>query len=240
MITIIPAIDIIEGKCIRLTRGKFETKKIYNENPLEIAKQFEDFGIKRLHLVDLDGSREKRIINWKVLETLAQKTSLMIDFGGGVQSDNDIHIAFECGASQVNLGSIAVKNREKVLSWLSHWGTERIILSADVKEKKIAIFGWQEQTTIDLIEFVDSYKCEGIKYLVCTDISHDGVLEGLAMELYQELKDTFPEMFIIASGGLSSIAEIEQLIDFQLDGVIIGKAIYEGKINLKDLKPFLC
>ena len=240
MIIIIPAIDIMAGKCIRLTRGKFETQKIYNENPLEIAKQFEDFGIKRLHLVDLDGSRKKHIINWKVLETLASKTSLAIDFGGGIQSDNDIHIAFDCGASQVNLGSIAVKNRAKVLSWLTVWGVERIILSADVKKKKIAIFGWQEQTDIDLMEFVGRYHDEGIKYLVCTDISRDGVLEGTAIELYQELKETFPKMIIIASGGLTNIVEIEKLIEFQVDGVIIGKAIYEGKIKLKDLKPFLC
>jgi len=240
MIAIIPAIDVIEGKCIRLTQGKFETKKVYNENPLEVAKRFEDVGLQHLHLVDLDGAREKQIINWRVLETIASRTTLKIDFGGGIQSDDDLRIAFECGAAQVNLGSIAVKDQEKVLGWLKAWGDERIILSADVKEKKIAIHGWQDQTEIDLFDFVKDYHEAGMKYLVCTDISRDGMLEGPAMDLYKELKASFPEMFIIASGGISRLSEIEELDLAGIDGVIIGKAIYEGKIKLQELKPFIC
>jgi len=215
MIAIIPAIDVIEGKCIRLTQGKFETKKVYNENPLEVAKRFEDVGLQRLHLVDLDGAREKQIINWRVLETIASRTTLKIDFGGGIQSDDDLRIAFECGAAQVNLGSIAVKDQEKVLGWLKAWGDERIILSADVKEKKIAIHGWQDQTEIDLFDFVKDYHEAGMKYLVCTDISRDGMLEGPAMDLYKELKASFPEMFIIASGGISRLSEIEGKLNYR-------------------------
>lgn len=237
---IIPAIDIIEGKCIRLTRGDFSTRKIYNESPLEVARQFEGNGIGNLHLVDLDGARQKKIVNWRVLEQIAGKTSLKVDFGGGIQSDDDLRIAFECGAAQVNLGSIAVKDRQKVLQWLNARGTEKIILSADVNDRKVAIHGWQEKTGLDLFDFVGRYQEEGVKYLVCTDISRDGMLKGPAIELYRELKETFPDMFIIASGGLTSIGEIEELIEMAVDGVIIGKAIYEGKIKLKELKPFLC
>jgi phosphoribosylformimino-5-aminoimidazole carboxamide ribotide isomerase len=240
MIAIIPAIDIIEGKCIRLTKGRYESKKIYNENPLEVAKKFEDSGLKRLHLVDLDGARNKSITNWRILELISNKTTLKIDMGGGIQSDNDIRIVFECGADQVNLGSIAVKNRKKVLEWLTVWGKEKIILSADVNDKKIAIHGWQEKTEIDLFDFVGRYHEEGIEYLVCTDISKDGMLEGVARDLYQELKETFPKMNIIASGGLTEIGEIEQLAEMGIDGVIIGKAIYEGKIKLEELHLFLC
>ena len=240
MITIIPAIDIIEGKCVRLTQGKFELKKIYNENPLEIARQFEDAGIKKLHLVDLDGTRQKKIVNWKVLETVASKTSLSVDFGGGIQSDKDLRIAFECGASQVDLGSISVKNRPMVLNWFTVWGMERIILSADAKDRKIAIHGWQEQTGIGLLDFISGYHKKGIRYLVCTDISRDGMLKGPAFDLYVELKREFPEMFVIASGGISKIGEIKKLNELGIDGVITGKAIYEGKIKIKEFKPFLC
>jgi phosphoribosylformimino-5-aminoimidazole carboxamide ribotide isomerase len=240
MITIIPAIDIIEGKCVRLTRGDYDTKKVYNEDPLEVAKRFEGIGIKRLHLVDLDGAKEKKIISWKILEKISGLTCLKIDFGGGIQTDHDLYIAFESGADQVTAGSIAVKNKPIVISWIKKYGQEKIILGADVNKKKIAIHGWTEKTDLDLFDFVEEYHNEGIKYLICTDIAKDGMLTGPSIELYQELKSEFQELFIIASGGISKLEEIEELNSKQIDGVIIGKAIYEGKIKVEELKQFLC
>jgi phosphoribosylformimino-5-aminoimidazole carboxamide ribotide isomerase len=238
MITIIPAIDIIEGKCVRLTRGEFQAKKIYNEDPLEVAKKFEDVGIQRLHLVDLDGAKEMEIRNWRVLEKIANKTSLKIDFGGGVQSDDDLKIAFNCGATQVTAGSIAVKDRKKVITWLSKFGNEKIILGADVKDKKIAIHAWREKTELDLLDFIDSYFQEGIRYVICTDISRDGLLEGPTFSLYQTIKEKFPQLYLIASGGISSLREVDELNQLGIEGVIIGKAIYENRIGLEELKKY--
>ena len=240
MITIIPAIDIIEGKCVRLSRGDYDTKKVYNENPLDVAKRFEDTGIERLHLVDLDGAKEKKIINWKILEKISVKTDLKIDFGGGIQTDHDLHIAFENGANQITAGSIAVKNKSLVQSWIKKFSPEKIILGADVNNKKIAIHGWTENTNLDLFAFIDEYQKEGINYLICTDIAKDGMLTGPSIDLYKEIKSQFPQLYIIASGGISNLSDIDDLDSEQINGVIIGKAIYEGTIKLKDLKPFLC
>lgn len=240
MIKIIPAIDIIDGKCVRLTRGEFQSKKIYNENPLEAAKAYQAIGIKRLHLVDLDGAREKRVINWRVLEEIGSKTSLHIDFGGGIQSQNDIQTAFSCGAEQVTAGSIAVKNPEIALNWLNKYGNKRIILGADVKNGKIAINAWQKQTENDLLAFLDTFHQKGIRFVICTDIAQDGLLKGPSFDLYKMIKERFPKLFLIASGGISSIEDIEKLNQLNIDGVIIGKALYEGNIRLEELKVFLC
>lgn len=240
MIKIIPAIDIIDGKCVRLTRGEFQSKKIYNENPLEAAKAYQDIGIKRLHLVDLDGAREKRVINWRVLEEIGSKTGLHIDFGGGIQSQKDIQTAFSCGAEQVTAGSIAVKNPEIALSWLNKYGSKRIILGADVKNGKIAINAWQKQTEKDLLDFLDTFQQKGIRFVICTDIAQDGLLKGPSFDLYKMIKERFPKLFLIASGGISSIGDIEKLNQLNIDGVIIGKALYEGNIRLEELKVFLC
>lgn len=234
-----PAIDIIEGKCIRLTQGDYERKVIYNENPLEVAKQFEDNGIKYLHLVDLDGAKAKKIINRKVLEEIASKTKLKIDFGGGIRTDEDIKLAFNCGADQVTGGSIAVKNKELFLSWLDKFGPEKIILGADVKEEKITINGWYEKTEINIFPFIENYRIKGIKYFICTDINRDGLLQGAAINLYKKITDRFTDIKLIASGGVSSTDEIDELIKLNLDGVIIGKAIYENKISLKELRKYV-
>lgn len=239
MIRIIPAIDIIEGKCIRLTQGDYGRKIIYNENPLEVAKQFEDNGIKYLHLVDLDGAKAKKIINRKVLEEIASKTKLKIDFGGGIRTDEDIKLAFNCGADQVTGGSIAVKNKELFLSWLDKFGPEKIILGADVKEEKITINGWYEKTEINIFPFIENYRMKGIKYFICTDINRDGLLQGAAINLYKKITDRFADIKLIASGGVSSTDEIDELIKMNLDGVIIGKAIYENKISLKELRKYV-
>ncbi|MEA1986183.1 MAG: 1-(5-phosphoribosyl)-5-[(5-phosphoribosylamino)methylideneamino]imidazole-4-carboxamide isomerase [Candidatus Marinimicrobia bacterium] len=237
---IIPAIDIIDGKCIRLEKGDFSTKKIYNENPLEVAKEFEDNGIQYLHLVDLDGAKKRRIINWNILEQIAVKTKLKIDFGGGVQSENDLKIAFESGAEKITAGSIAVKNHEMVIDWIKKYGSDKIILGADVKNKKITIHGWKERTDINIFSFIKNYSKTGIQEIICTDISKDGMLAGSSNELYNEIKEKFPELFLIASGGISEISDIKKLNDLEIDGVIIGKAIYENRIDLKELKDFLC
>ncbi len=239
MITIIPAIDIIDGKCVRLTHGKFESQTVYNENPVAVAKEFEAVGIRRLHLVDLDGARQKRIVNWRILEAIANQTNLQIDFGGGVQSDDDAQLAFDCGASQITAGSIAVNNREMVLSWLDQFGEDKIILGADVKDGKIAIHGWQEYTEIDLSIFLLNYLEVGIRHVISTDISRDGALGGPAFEFYQKIKSQFPEIYLIASGGVSSIEDVQKLNEMGIDGVIIGKALYEGKIQLEELKVYI-
>ena len=235
---ILPAIDIIDGKCVRLSKGDYKTKKIYNESPLEVAKAFEDHGIKHLHLVDLDGAKSKHIVNYKVLETLALKTSLQIDFGGGLKSDSDLNIAFESGASQITGGSIAVKSPEIFISWIKTYGPEKIILGADVKGIHIATNGWIETSDQTLFEFVKHYQSNGIEYVICTDISKDGMLEGPAFELYENiLAET--EVKLIASGGISKFEELSKLQELGCEGIIIGKAIYENRISLKQLEKFI-
>ena len=236
MIEVIPAIDIIEGKCVRLTKGDYSTKKIYNEDPLEVALQFEDAGLKRLHLVDLDGAKSKHIVNWKVLEKIAFKTNLFIDFGGGLKADKDLQIAFECGASMITGGSIAVHQEEIFTGWIENYGSEKIILGADVKEEKIATNGWQQTSQENIFDFLANYVSKGIKYTICTDIAKDGMLEGSSIELYKNILEKQPSLQLIASGGVSSIKELGELNEAGLHGVIVGKAIYEGKIKLKDLR----
>mgnify|MGYP000204832726 CR=1 FL=1 len=233
---IIPAIDIIEGKCVRLTQGDYAKKKIYNEDPLEVAKSFEDAGLKYLHLVDLDGAKAKQVLNFKTLELIATKTTLKIDFGGGIKSHDDLRIVFESGAQQVTVGSSAVTNKKDFLDWLKEYGSEKIILGADAKGEKISISGWQETTELEITQFISDYQKEGIKYTICTDISKDGMLEGPALKLYEKILEKCPDIRLIASGGVSSISDIEQLKKLNLDGVIIGKAIYEGKIKLSELQ----
>ena len=240
MISIIPAIDIISGKCVRLEQGDFRSKKVYDSDPLSVAHNFEQQGIKRLHLVDLDGARQKKIININILEQVAKKTTLKIDFGGGIQSDEDAQVAFDGGADQITAGTVAVKNKELVLSWLKKYGSEKIILGADVRKQKISISGWQEDTEVDLFSFLEKYEQVGIKYAICTDIEEDGLLRGPAINLYTEIKNRLPDIYLIASGGVSRLEDIELLQKYKIDGVIIGKAIYEGKIRLEDLKPYIC
>ncbi|MDQ3393168.1 MAG: 1-(5-phosphoribosyl)-5-[(5-phosphoribosylamino)methylideneamino]imidazole-4-carboxamide isomerase [Bacteroidota bacterium] len=236
---IIPAIDIIDGKCVRLTQGNYNQKKIYNEDPLEVAKSFEASGIKRLHLVDLDGAKKKKIVNIKVLESIAAGTSLWIDFGGGVQSDEDIQMAFDAGAQQITGGSIAVKNPELFLSWLEKYGSEKIILGADVKDNKIAISGWQESSDLEIFNFIKSFLAKNVKYVICTDVSKDGLLQGPSFELYNQISEKFPELKLIASGGVSNMEDLEKLSKTDCYGVIVGKAIYEGRVTLKDLQKFV-
>lgn len=238
MIEIIPAIDIIDGKCVRLSQGDYSSKKIYNENPVEVAKEFEAHGVRRLHVVDLDGAASQHIVNYRVLDQLASRTSLIIDFGGGIKSDDDIVMAFDNGAEMVTLGSIAVKSPEKFDKWLSTYGPEKIILGADVKDKKIAINGWKEECDILLDDFLKKYNEKGIYKVLCTDISKDGMLEGPSIGLYKEIMNGYPEMHLIASGGVSTIDDIYALEEAQIPAVVFGKAIYEGRIKLKDLYRF--
>lgn len=235
---IIPAIDIIEGKCVRLTQGDYSSKIVYNEDPLDVAKAFEDAGIKKLHVVDLDGAKAKKIINYPVLEKLANKTSMEIDFGGGIKSDEDLKIAFESGAAQVTVGTIAVKEPLLFLEWLERYSSEKIILGADFRDQKIAISGWLEDSGLDLFKFLEKYVDEGIRYCICTDISKDGLLQGSAIPTYQEIKTKFVDLHLIASGGVTSVKELEKLREIGCYGAIIGKALYEGKISLKDLQNF--
>ena len=239
MIELVPAIDLIEGKCVRLTQGDYDTQKIYNEDPLEVAKQFADNGIRRLHLVDLDGARMGHIVNYRVLERLATRTSLIIDFGGGLKEEGDLEIAFESGAQQVTGGSVAVKDPDRFTAWIQKFGSERILLGADAKEKKIAINGWKETTDLELIPFIQSYYHKGITQVICTDIACDGMLQGPSIALYEEILDALPNLTLIASGGVSSVADIERLQEAGIPAVIFGKAIYEGRIKLKDLLPFM-
>lgn len=235
---LIPAIDIIDGKCVRLTQGDYNQKKEYNSHPLEVAKAYEDAGIGRLHLVDLDGAKQKKIVNLKVLETIASGTGLHIDFGGGVQSDEDIKAAFNAGASQVTGGSIAVKNPALFEAWLKEWGSEKIILGADVKEGQIAVSGWQESSDRELFRFLEDYKAKGVSYVICTDVSKDGLLQGAATELYEQIIAQFPELKLIASGGVAGMKDLKALKETGCWGAIIGKAIYEGRITLKELAEF--
>jgi phosphoribosylformimino-5-aminoimidazole carboxamide ribotide isomerase len=236
---IIPAIDIIDGKCVRLSKGDYDTKKIYNENPLEVAKSFEDAGIRYLHLVDLDGAKSSKIINHKVLEQIASKTNLKIDFGGGLKSNEDLKIAFECGATQITGGSIAVKNPMLFKEWISIYGTDKIILGADANNRKIAISGWLEESKEEVIPFIQNYQKEGISYIICTDIAKDGMLEGPSFDLYKEILDSCKNAKLIASGGISTFDELPKLAELGCEGTIIGKAIYEGRITLKQLEKFI-
>ena len=258
---IIPAIDIIEGKCVRLSKGDYSTKKVYNESPLEVAKQFEASGIEYLHLVDLDGAKAKHIINYNVLEQIASKTSLKIDFGGGLKSDKDLKIAFESGASQITGGSIAVSNPKIFKKWLSIHGSDKIILGADANKEKVAINGWQEESNQELIPFIQGYQQEGVQYVICTDIAKDGMLQGPSFDLYKKilkacilsvraqsrtnknlstaLEETEGTIKLIASGGISTFDEIPKLAALGCEGVIIGKAIYENRISLKELENFI-
>jgi len=236
---IIPAIDIIEGKCVRLTKGDYNTKKIYNENPVEVAKEFEAAGIQYLHVVDLDGAKASHIVNYKVLEQIASKTNLKIDFGGGLKSDKDLQIAFNSGANQITGGSIAVKNPEIFESWIAKFGADKIILGADCNNEKIAVSGWQEESDLEVIPFIKNYQSKGISYVICTDISKDGMLEGPSFELYQRILENTPKIKLIASGGISTFDEIPKLAEMNCEGVIIGKAIYENRISLKQLENYI-
>lgn len=236
---IIPAIDIIDAKCVRLTYGDFNQKKIYNEDPLEVAKEFEDAGITRLHLVDLDGAKNGKIINYKTLEKVATKTNLTIDFGGGLNSNEDLKIAFESGAQMVTGGSIAVKNREIFTQWLSEYGAEKIILGADVKNNKIAIKGWQEESDLTINQLIESYQPNEISKIICTDISKDGAMAGPSFDLYKDLQEQYPEQKFIASGGVTTLDDVIKLKEMNMFGAIIGKAIYEGTIKLSDLSKLI-
>jgi len=235
VIEIIPAIDLIDGKCVRLSQGDYNQKTVYNENPVEVSKMFADAGIRRLHLVDLDGAKAHHIVNHKVLERITSSTDLIVDFGGGLKTDDDLRIAFECGASMVTGGSIAVKNPEVFSAWITKFGGEKIILGADVKNEKIAVGGWLETTELDLMPFIINYMQQGISKVICTDISKDGMLQGPAIELYKKMLAEKPDMYLIASGGVSSIRDIELLHEAAIPAVITGKAIYEGKIKLAEL-----
>ncbi len=251
---IIPAIDIIDGKCVRLSKGDYNTKIIYNENPLEVAKQFETHGIQYLHLVDLDGAKSSQIVNHKILEQIASQTSLKIDFGGGLKSDNDLRIAFESGANQITGGSIAVKNPDLFKEWISKYGSEKIILGADchpdASGEKVAVSGWLEESKEDLIPFIQNYQRSGIQYVICTDIAKDGMLEGPSFDLYAKIlqncnsalsprAQSRSEIKLIASGGISTFDELPKLAELGCEGTIIGKAIYENRITLKQLEQYI-
>ncbi len=236
---IIPAIDIIDGKCVRLSKGDYATKKIYNEHPLEVAKAFEGVGIQYLHLVDLDGAKSQHIVNYKVLEDIASQTSLQIDFGGGLKTDKDLHIAFESGAKQITGGSIAVKDPDIFKGWLKTYGADKIILGADAQDEKVAISGWMEDSQEALIPFIATYKKEGVSYVICTDISKDGMLEGPSFDLYKRILEEVPGINLIASGGISHFDELPKLAEMGCEGTIIGKAIYEQRISLEQLEKFV-
>ena len=240
MIRIIPAIDIIDGKCVRLSEGDFTRKKIYDQDPVNVAKRFETAGVSHLHLVDLDGARQKKIVNRSVLEAIASNTKLNIDFGGGIQSHEDLKIAFDSGAHQITAGSIAVNEESMVLQWLEEYGSNKIILGADSKEGKIAVSGWREVTDIDLNRFLSKYVDRGIRNAICTDVTRDGLLQGSNLNMYRSIKQKLPQLFLIASGGVTQIEEIKDLDQIGVNGVIIGKALYEGKIKLHDLEEYLC
>lgn len=232
---IIPAIDIIDGKCVRLTQGDYTQKKIYNEHPLEVALEFQDAGLQRLHLVDLDGAKEGAVKNWKVLEQLTAKTSMIIDFGGGIKKEEDLRIVFDSGAAFATIGSLAVKEEAKFVAWLQSYGAAKFLLGADVKDEKIAIGGWLETTDIHVSNFIQKYSEQGITQLFCTDVSKDGKLEGPSITLYQKIIHQFPDLHFIASGGVSNLSDLEQLKKIGCKGAIVGKAIYENRISLEEL-----
>jgi phosphoribosylformimino-5-aminoimidazole carboxamide ribotide isomerase len=237
-IEIIPAIDIIDGKCVRLSQGDYDRKTVYNDDPLEVARMFEDAGIRRLHLVDLDGAKAHQIVNQKVLERIANNTKLVIDFGGGLKSDNDLEIAFNSGAAMVTGGSIAVKSPEIFLSWIEKFGADRIILGADAKNGMIAVGGWQEATELPILDFIGSYIKKGIHKVISTDISRDGMLSGPSIDLYKQIIDKFPKLELIASGGIATMQDIIELDEMGVPGVITGKAIYEGRISFNEIERF--
>ncbi|MFT5963918.1 MAG: phosphoribosylformimino-5-aminoimidazole carboxamide ribotide isomerase [Flavobacterium sp.] len=236
---IIPAIDIIDGKCVRLSKGDYSTKIIYNENPLEVAKSFEAHGIEYLHLVDLDGAKSSQIVNYKILEQIATQTKLKIDFGGGLKSDADLKIAFESGANQITGGSIAVKNRAIFEKWIAEYGADKIILGADANNEKVAVSGWLEESDEDLLPFIQNYQTNGIQYVICTDIAKDGMLEGPSFDLYAKILTEVEGIKLIASGGISTFDELPKLAELGCEGTIIGKAIYEGRISLKQLENYI-
>ncbi|OCB76079.1 1-(5-phosphoribosyl)-5-[(5-phosphoribosylamino)methylideneamino]imidazole-4-carboxamide isomerase [Flavobacterium crassostreae] len=236
---IIPAIDIIDGKCVRLSKGDYNTKIIYNENPLEVAKEFEAHGMEYLHLVDLDGAKSSKIVNYKILEQLASQTSLKIDFGGGLKSDADLKIAFESGANQITGGSIAVKNRAIFEKWIAQYGADKIILGADANNEKVAVSGWLEESKEDLVPFIQDYQANGIQYVICTDIAKDGMLEGPSFDLYAKILAEAPGIKLIASGGISTFDELPKLAELGCEGTIIGKAIYEARISMKQLERYI-
>lgn len=235
---IIPAIDIIDGKCVRLTQGDYDQKTIYHSNPLEVAKQFEDAGLQRLHLVDLDGAKAGAIKNWKVLEAITEATSLVVDFGGGIKTEEDLKIVFHSGAAFATIGSLAVKNETLFVEWLQKYGAEKFLLGADVKGEKIAVGGWLETTDIDIYAFIEKYMGYGISQIFCTDVSKDGKLEGPSLELYQRIIHRFPELIFIASGGVATLEDLEELKLIGCCGAIVGKAIYENRITLTELTNF--
>lgn len=238
-IELIPAIDMIEGKCVRLSQGDYGTQKVYSEDPAEMARRLEDTGIRRLHVVDLDGAKAGHIVNYRTLEKMATQTNLCIDFGGGVKREEDLRIAFECGAQMVTGGSIAVRDPEQFLAWLKTYGSERIILGADAKDRKIAVSGWEESTSLELVPFIQDYAQKGIRKVICTDISKDGMLQGPAVDLYQEIQREVPDVYLIASGGVSSVADIERLAEAGIPAVIFGKALYEGRISFQELERLM-
>lgn len=235
---IIPAIDLIGGKCVRLSQGDYSSKKEYHDDPLEMAKRFEGAGISRLHLVDLDGAKAKKIINGDVLERICAGTSLEVDFGGGIQADEEIEKAFSLGAKQVTGGSIAVKNPTLFDEWITKYGSEKIILGADAKNKKIAVGGWEETTSVELIPFIQSYFDKGVRYVICTDVAKDGLLQGPSVDLYREILKEIPKLKLIASGGVSSVKDLEELEKVGVYGAIVGKAYYEGRVTLEELAAF--
>jgi len=236
---IIPAIDIIEGQCVRLSKGDYNTKKVYNENPLEVAKAFEDSGIEYLHLVDLDGAKSKHIVNHKILEDIATHTRLKIDFGGGLKTDKDLKIAFDSGAQQITGGSVAVTNTPLFLEWLTQFGSQKIILGADAKDGKIATGGWKEASNLEIEKFIKDFVAHGVDYVISTDISKDGMLQGPSTDLYRSILMNNPDLKLIASGGISNLKDLEDVFEIGCEGVIIGKAIYENKISLKELEKFV-
>jgi phosphoribosylformimino-5-aminoimidazole carboxamide ribotide isomerase len=237
---IVPAIDLIDGKCVRLSQGDYGRRKVYSDSPLEVTKSFEAAGIRRLHLVDLDGAKAQHIVHHRILEQITSHTSLIVDFGGGLKTDEDLRIAFESGAQMVTGGSIAVKSPEAFENWINTYGPERIILGADVSEGKIAVSGWTERSELDLWSFLENYVQKGINKVICTDISRDGMLRGPALELYTQILAKYPELHLIASGGVSSLKDLDDLKAAGLPAAILGKAIYEGRIQLKDLSKYIC
>lgn len=239
MIQLIPAIDIIDGRCVRLSQGDYASKKVYNEDPVEVALEMEAHGITRLHVVDLDGAASHHIVNYRTLNAIAKRTNLIIDFGGGVKSDEDLRIAFENGAQMVTGGSIAITDPERFTSWIARYGAEKIILGADVKEKRIAVNGWKEETMQPLMPFLAHYTEKGIRQVICTDISCDGMLKGPSIALYREILGAFPELTLVASGGVSGIEDIYDLEEAKVPAVIFGKALYEGRISLHEIEQFI-